>query len=123
MLGGVVAGTLGGLPSMVGLSVEDLNSSIRASAHLIPGNHRVTSPSGRWILGATVHMSLSVLFAVIYSCAVRKRPLLFGSGLWLLNIKILAPPKFRQEDRSYALADHLCWATIVHAVDSLGASS
>ena len=108
---------------MVVLSIKDLNSSIRASAHLVPGNHRVSSPPGRWALGAAVHMTLSVLFAVIYSCVVRKRPLLFGSGLWLINIKIFAPPKFRQEDRSYALADHLCWAATVHAVDRIRAGS
>lgn len=108
---------------MVGLSFGDLNSSIRASAHLVPGNHRVSSPPGRWALGATVHMTLSVFFASIYSCVVKRSPLLFGTGLWLVNIKILAPPKFRREDRSYALADHLCWAGIVHAADRLGAES
>jgi hypothetical protein len=104
---------------MVVLSKEDLNSSIRASAHLVPGNRRVTSPPARWALGATVHMALSIFLAVVYSCVVKRGPLVFGSGLWLLNIKILAPPKFRQEDRSCALADHLCWAGIVHAVDRL----
>jgi hypothetical protein len=98
------------------LSGEDLNSSVRAVAHLVPGAKGVHSPAGRWAIGATAHMSLSVVFAVAYFCFVRRAALAYGATLWLVNIKGLAPAGFRREDRSYALADHLCWAGMVHVM-------
>jgi hypothetical protein len=110
---GVIAGIFGGLPSMIALSGEDLSSSVRAVAHLVPGAGGVKSPQARWVLGASAHMSLSVFFAVIYSCLIRRAALAYGAALWLINIKVLAPQGFRQEDRSYALADHMFWAVVV----------
>lgn len=113
---GVVAGAFGGLPSIAFLSAEDVNSSVRASAHLVPGNRHVQSPAARWAVGAMAHMSLSVLFGVTYFCLIRRAALAYGATLWLVNIKGLAPAGFRREDRSYALADHLCWAGIVQVM-------
>jgi hypothetical protein len=113
-MAGVVAGAVGGLPSILLLSSQDLNSSIRAAAHLVPGAKRVHSPAGRWAVGATAHMSLSVLFAVTYFCLIKRAALAYGATLWLVNTRIIAPAEFRREDRSYSLADHMCWAAVLH---------
>ncbi|MDQ4149717.1 MAG: hypothetical protein M3164_07010 [Actinomycetota bacterium] len=104
---------------MIGLSWRDLNASIRAAAHLVPGNRNVTSPPGRWLLGASTHMSISILFAVAYFCLIRRAAFAYGIVLWLVNTRVIAPAAFREEDRSFALADHLCWAAILHVMQRL----
>lgn len=121
LIAGVAAGLLGGLPSALTLSIEDLDRSIRAIAHLVPGNRRLTSPWRRRIAGAVTHMGLSAGFAVLYSCGIRKRlpvPSLaaagaYGTALWAVNIKLLAPQALREEDRSLALADHLGYGLVL----------
>lgn len=77
---GAVAGTLGGLPSVLLLSLPQLDESIKAVAHLVPGNARVSSPWGRRALGAAAHMGLSVGLACVYACSVRTRPVLYGTA-------------------------------------------
>jgi hypothetical protein len=117
--GGLVAGVLGGAPSMLLLTWEDVDQSIRAIAHLVPGNERIGSAWGRRALGATTHMGISLALATLYTCSVNKRPLAYGAALWTVNIKLLAPEEMRRQDRSYALADHLSWALVVHATSRL----
>jgi len=94
---------------------EDLDQSIQAIAHLVPGNERIGSAWGRRLLGAAAHMGISLALATLYTCAVKKRPLLYGAALWGVNIKLLAPEEMRRQDRSLALADHLAWAAAVDA--------
>ena len=115
LIGGLVAGVFGGAPSVLLLPWEDLDQSIQAIAHLVPGNERIGSAWGRRLLGAAAHMGISLALATLYTCAVKKRPLLYGAALWGVNIKLLAPEEMRRQDRSLALADHLAWAVAVHA--------
>ncbi|HVE75241.1 MAG TPA: hypothetical protein VND22_00565 [Actinomycetota bacterium] len=112
-----MAGALGGLPSIVLLSKHDLAASTRAIAHLVPGNQRVRSPIMRFLLGGAVHMGISLTFATLYCCLIRRRPLIYGLVLWAVNLKLLAPRAVRDEDKSHALADHLVWAAMVGWLD------
>jgi hypothetical protein len=98
---------------------DDVDQSIQAIAHLVPGNERIDSAWGRRALGAATHMGISLAMATLYACVVKKRPLAFGAALWAVNIKLLAPEEMRRQDRSYALADHLTWALVVHATSRL----
>lgn len=121
LIGGIAAGLFGGLPSALALSIEDLDQSIRAIAHLVPGNRRLRSRWSRRVAGAAAHMGLSAGFAVLYSCGIRQRlPVAslaaagaYGTALWAVNIKILAPRPLREEDRSLALADHLGYGLVL----------
>lgn len=121
LFAGAVAGLLGGLPSTLALSPDELDRSVRSIAHLVPGNSRLTSPWSRRLAGAATHMAISLSGAVLYSCAVRgllRRPSLlgavgFGGALWAVNIKLLAPQPMLDEDPSLKLPDHLCWAVVV----------
>jgi hypothetical protein len=121
LIAGVAAGLFGGLPSTLALSIEDLDRSIRAIAHLIPGNRRLRSRWSRRVAGAVTHMGLSAGFAVLYSCGMRRRlpvpslaaAVLYGAALWAINIKILAPQALREEDRSLAFADHLGYGLVL----------
>ncbi len=121
LIAGVAAGLLGGLPSALALSIEDLDRSIRAIAHLVPGNRSMRSHWSRRAAGAVTHIGLSGGFGVLYSCGIRKRlPVTslvaagaYGTALWAVNIKILAPRALREEDRSLALADHLGYGLVL----------
>ena len=121
MLAGGAAGLLGGLPSTVALSIDDLDRSVRAIAHLIPGNRVLRSPWSRRVAGAAVHMGLSVGFGVGYACGLRRRlanpslaaAMAYGAALWAVNIKLLAPEALLEEDRSLTFADHLCYAVVL----------
>lgn len=115
-LAGAVAAVIGGLPSVLLTSSDDLDASVRAIRLLVPGGGRIRSPWGQRALGAATHLSLSVVFASIYACAVRRRPLLFAVVLWALNFKVIAPDAYLEEDRSLPLADHLVWGGVVEAV-------
>lgn len=123
VLAGIVGGAAGGLPSLLMLDRNDLHESIRSIAHLVPGNHVIRSPRGRWILGAQVHMSISITFATLYVCRIKKRPLLFGAALWAIAYKGLGPTAMKEQDKSKALADHLLWALIVDQVSRRGTST
>ncbi len=114
---------MGGIPSALTLRPSELNESIRSIAHLVPGNSKVKSQKGRWVLGAVTHMGISISFATLYSCRIRRRPLLFALALWVVNIKVLAPDEMRRQDRSKTLADHLMWGAAVGAVISLQRTS
>jgi hypothetical protein len=93
-------------------SPHDLDMSIQAVASLVPGGLGIASSWGRRAVGAAVHMSLSAGFATLYACRIRRGAVFYGAALWLINVKVLAPPAFRRMDRSRALADHLVWALI-----------
>lgn len=120
---GVVAGVLGGAPTALLRPRGDLDQSIQAIAHLVPGNQRIVSAWGRRALGAATHMGISLTLATLYTCAVKRRPLVYGAALWAVNIKLLAPDEMRRQDRSLTLADHLTWALVVHATLRLRARS
>jgi hypothetical protein len=121
LIAGVAAGLFGGLPSALALSIEDLDRSTRAIAHLIPGNRGLRSPWSRRIAGAAAHMGLSASFAMLYSCVIRTRLQVpsfaaagvYGGALWAVNIKLLAPRALREEDRSLAFADHLGYGLVL----------
>jgi hypothetical protein len=121
LVAGVAGGLLGGLPSTVALSIDDLDRSVRAIAHLIPGNSRLRSLWSRRVAGAAVHMGLSVSFGVLYSCGTRRRldnpslaaAMAYGAALWAVNIKLLAPKALLEEDRSLTFADHLCYGVVL----------
>jgi hypothetical protein len=117
--GGLVAGVFGGAPSMLLLPWDDVDQSIQAIAHLVPGNEVVVSSTGRRALGAAAHIGISLALATLYTCKVKTRPLAYGAALWVVNIKLLAPEAMRRQNRSYALADHLTWAVMVHATSGL----
>lgn len=123
LLAGVIGGLAGGLPSLLTLDRKDLHESIRSIAHLVPGNHLVRSPKTRWMIGAQVHMSISITFATLYVCLIKKRPLLFGAALWSVAYKGLGPKAMKEQDKSKALADHLLWAVIVDRVNHWGPSA
>lgn len=116
-----MAGLVGGLPSTVALSASDLDQSIQAIAHLVPGNRRLRSPLSRRALGAGTHMVISIGLASLYACAIRRRmrrPSLAraaagGAALWALNYRLLGPGAMKEQDRSLALPDHVGWAIAV----------
>lgn len=116
LVAGGVAGILGGLPSALAISRHDFDESIQAIALLVPGNRAITSPAGRRMLGAVTHMALSTAFATIYTCRIRRGPITYAAALWFINIKLLAPRRFRRQDRSLTLADHLCWGVLLSLV-------
>lgn len=121
LIAGAVAGIAGGLPSTLALSPADLDRSIQSIALLVPGNRRWRSPWARRAVGSIVHMSLSAGFSIAYSCFLRIRATqprfpaaaMYGAVLWLVNYRLLGPKAMKAEDRSFALADHLCWAVAV----------
>ncbi len=121
LIAGAVAGLLGGMPSILTLSAEDMDRSIQSIAHVVPGSRRFGSAWSRRVLGGLTHMAISTTFALLYSCVIRKRlsnPHLpaaagYGGALWAVNYKVADPAAMKAEDRSFALADHLCWGAVV----------
>ncbi len=121
LIAGAAAGLLGGMPSTLTLSAQDLDRSIQSIAHIVPGNRRFRSAGSRRALGGLTHMAISTTFALLYSCEIRKRlsnPHLpaaagYGGALWAVNYKVAGPEAMKAEDRSFALADHLCWGAVV----------
>jgi hypothetical protein len=120
LLAGAVGALLGGLPSTIALTSQELDRSVQSIAYLVPGN-AVLSPWGRRVAGAGAHVGISLALGVVYRCLVRPRlgpPSLlkaagFGIALWAVNIKLLAPKAMLEEDPSLRLPDHLCWAVVV----------
>lgn len=123
LVDGALAGTagalLGGLPSILTTSSEDLDASVRAVRLLVPGGRRLRSPWGQRLVGATAHLVFSVVFATAYACVVRRRPFLFSLALWAVNLKVIAPEDYLQEDRSRTLLDHLAWGAVVGTIVGL----
>jgi hypothetical protein len=118
-LAGTAAALVGGLPSILTSSAEDLDASVRAIRLLVPGGRGLRSPWGQRLVGGAAHLLFSVVFATAYACLVRRRPIAFALALWGINFKLIAPEEYLAEDRSRTLLDHLAWGAVLGTVVGL----